>query len=551
MTATAFRRSPAPQSPRATRATGEARNVRGIVALLYSRVSTEEQEREGLSLPAQLKDCRRYAAGLGWVIGDEYRDVLSGRRDDRPGYQRLLADVRRLRAEGRPVAVVVKWLHRLGRRVLEAVRCRAELRGLGVPVHSLMEGGEVSDFLANVMAATAEEEVRQLGERVREVIRHAQENGWHHVGRPRWGYRWRDARPEERAQGAPRRVLEAHPDEAPFATEAWRRVANGDSLHAVARWAAELPEEARGVRSLDRVEVTKLMHAPVYVGRHQTGAPDVLARPRGRWPALVDEETWRRVQERIASHRRVPHQGSDRYLLTGLIFCSRCGGRMSGWGGPGATSGRPDTPARYRCYGYLRGALAPDRRCRATVARLPVDKAVLDLVGPFLASVAEANPELRAALERAWRDLQRPRERAETARRARQLEARAAQATARLQRAVDKYVDDKLTDAEYQAKREREEGARDRALAELAALRSAPAPAPLPPLAAVLNEVGTWDQALRSMDVADQRRTLTALIDRVVPRRVRWGVYEVDVIWTPTGEALRRLAESLPEVGSA
>ena len=41
-------------------------------ALLYIRVSGREQEREGLSLPAQLADCQRLASAqarrrVGWV----------------------------------------------------------------------------------------------------------------------------------------------------------------------------------------------------------------------------------------------------------------------------------------------------------------------------------------------------------------------------------------------------------------------------------------------------------------------------------------------------
>jgi DNA invertase Pin-like site-specific DNA recombinase len=82
--------------------------------VIYTRVSSEEQEREGLSLAAQLADCRRYVAAHSWVIAAEHQDVMSGRRDDRPSYQALLADVRRLRREGQNVIVVVKWLHRLG-----------------------------------------------------------------------------------------------------------------------------------------------------------------------------------------------------------------------------------------------------------------------------------------------------------------------------------------------------------------------------------------------------------------------------------------------------
>ena len=100
------------------------------IALIYTRVSSDDQAREGVSLDAQLAACRRYAVENGWVIGREYQDVLSGKRDDRVEYQALLADIRRLRAEGRPVAVVVMRLDRLGRRVLERVRSREELKAL-------------------------------------------------------------------------------------------------------------------------------------------------------------------------------------------------------------------------------------------------------------------------------------------------------------------------------------------------------------------------------------------------------------------------------------
>ena len=154
-----------------------------ITALIYTRVSTDEQAREGLSLDAQLADCRRYAAGMGWVLGSEHQDVLKGTRDDRPQYQALLAEVRRLRAEGRAVAVVVAALDRFGRAILERVRSREELKRLGVATHSVREGGEVSDIVANVLAAVAQEEVRRLGERVSAVRAHVAGNGWKFPGR--------------------------------------------------------------------------------------------------------------------------------------------------------------------------------------------------------------------------------------------------------------------------------------------------------------------------------------------------------------------------------
>src|SRR3954470_11395487 len=97
-------------------------------ALIYTRVSSDEQAREGVSLDAQLRECRQYAARLGWLLGAEYQDVMSGTRDDRPQYQALLSDARGLRAEGHAAVVVVAALDRFGRKLLERVRCREELK---------------------------------------------------------------------------------------------------------------------------------------------------------------------------------------------------------------------------------------------------------------------------------------------------------------------------------------------------------------------------------------------------------------------------------------
>jgi hypothetical protein len=113
-------------------------------ALIHTRVSSDDQEREGLRLPALSAVCRRYAAEKGWAIGTEYQDMLSGKRDDRPGYQRLLEDARRLRVEGRTVVVVAAWLHRFGRRELERVRSREELKALGAALHSAKGGALLS-----------------------------------------------------------------------------------------------------------------------------------------------------------------------------------------------------------------------------------------------------------------------------------------------------------------------------------------------------------------------------------------------------------------------
>ena len=59
-------------------------------AALYSRVSTEDQARDGYSLDAQIRRMEAYCQVRGWNVGGIYRDEgYSGRDIDRPEYQKM------------------------------------------------------------------------------------------------------------------------------------------------------------------------------------------------------------------------------------------------------------------------------------------------------------------------------------------------------------------------------------------------------------------------------------------------------------------------------
>lgn len=496
-------------------------------ALIYTRVSTEEQAREGLSLEAQLAECRRYAAARGWAIGrDDYCDVQSGRRDDRPHYQRLLADVRAARAAGRSVVVLVAALDRFGRRLLERVRARDELKRLGVAVHSVRDGGEVSDLVSNILASVAEEESRRLGERVAAAKRHAGAQGWHEWGWPPWGYRWRPATAEERGQGSPRSVLEFDPLAAPYVRQLFERVAGGTSARKAAEWVATLPEWARGGRRLAWPVVRRILASPVY-----------LAAPPARWPPLVEPALFGEVQRRIRGHQVHPHQATGHFLLTGFLRCPRCGGRMCGrsaWGRPS-----------YQCTGDVRGAGAPVLLCRWFAGTALVDPLVREPVGALLGAVLRIDDRLQRRLEQAWERLRHPEAGRGEGRRA-AAERAAAQARERLRVAALRFVDGELDRAGYELVRERAEADLDAAGLELAAVVEPEPGAHLPPLGKVLGRAEGWVADWRSASLAEQRAVLAELVDVVVPARVGAargpGVrYEVAIGWTALGEALREV----------
>src|SRR5882762_8086669 len=56
-------------------------------AVIYARVSSKEQEKEGFSIPAQLKLLKEYAAAQGFGIAQEYVDVETAKQTGRAAFR--------------------------------------------------------------------------------------------------------------------------------------------------------------------------------------------------------------------------------------------------------------------------------------------------------------------------------------------------------------------------------------------------------------------------------------------------------------------------------
>src|SRR5690349_22545230 len=60
-------------------------------AVIYARVSSKEQEKEGFSIPAQLKLLKEYAAAQGFAIVQEYLDVETAKLTGRAAFGEMVA----------------------------------------------------------------------------------------------------------------------------------------------------------------------------------------------------------------------------------------------------------------------------------------------------------------------------------------------------------------------------------------------------------------------------------------------------------------------------
>ena len=64
-------------------------------AVIYARVSSKEQEKEGFSIPAQLKLLRQYAREQHLTIVREFVDVETAKQSGRGGFGEMIAALKR------------------------------------------------------------------------------------------------------------------------------------------------------------------------------------------------------------------------------------------------------------------------------------------------------------------------------------------------------------------------------------------------------------------------------------------------------------------------
>lgn len=132
----------------------------GKVVAIYMRVSSRAQKTE-----SQEPDLKRWAEGQGQPV-KWYTDTFTGRTMDRPGWNRLTADI-----EAGKVSKVVCWrLDRCGRTAKGLVTLFDDLNRRKVGLVSLRDGLDLGTpagrLMANVIASVAAYEVEVRSERV-------------------------------------------------------------------------------------------------------------------------------------------------------------------------------------------------------------------------------------------------------------------------------------------------------------------------------------------------------------------------------------------------
>ena len=281
---------------------------------IYIRVSTLEQAQEGYSIGEQKERLIAYCKAHDWVIADIYVDGgYSGANLNRPGIQKLMSE-----AQNFDVVLVYK-LDRLSRSQRDTLYLIEEVfLPNKVDFVSMQESFDTSSpfgkAMIGLLAVFAQLEREQIKERTYMGRVARAKKGLHHGGGSiPIGYDYKDGK------------LVINPYEAEQIRKIYELYLSGKSLIDVLRYMQKANYVSKYGRYKSWTTLRSILRNATYTGQLHFGEVVV----ENVYEAVIDKETFQAVQKLLVERARpegvTPFKSS--HLLTGLIFCGRCGAR--------------------------------------------------------------------------------------------------------------------------------------------------------------------------------------------------------------------------------
>lgn len=293
------------------------------IAVIYCRVSSAKQVKQGDGLASQETRCREYARYNRYTVVEIFRDDLSGSLTMRPGMQAMLAFLRKNRRV-QPI-VIIDDISRRARGVKAHMELRAAIDIAGGILESpSVEFGEDADSELRefILASVAQHQRRKNAEQTVNRMRARVMNGYWPFAVP-IGYR----RQHSRGHG---KVLQPNEPYASILREALESYACGrfetqvevkQFLESQPGFPKDLPNgEIRNQRVHD------ILTRPIYAGYVEAPKWEV-SRRKGQHEGLISYEAFEKIQARLRGTAKAPARkdiNAD-FPLRGFVLCNDCG----------------------------------------------------------------------------------------------------------------------------------------------------------------------------------------------------------------------------------
>lgn len=294
---------------------------------IYCRVSVEERDKPGLSIPTQRETLDLQARAQGMAVAGCYvdADVSAGiPLAVRPEGANLCAGVLR----GDYDAVLATKVDRMFRDTVDCLTTDRLWRSHGCAMVLLDIGGQMVDtgtamgqMVLTVAVAFAAFERQRIAERVRDTHAHQRNRGIYHTGPVPYGYR-REKRIHE---GRETSFYVPDEEKAAHLLEVFQRAAMGESTWAIASALNAAGVPSPGGMAWSPGVVDTVLSAPVYCGlcngRRSTAPPTEAVNV----DPLVPHELWQAAKAARRVVKALPTRQRNSHPLAGLVKCGACG----------------------------------------------------------------------------------------------------------------------------------------------------------------------------------------------------------------------------------
>ena len=257
------------------------------MVVAYYRYSSSSQNEASIDQQREL--VQRWAFSQGLTVVAEYEDAAkTGTNADRPGYQLMLRDLKKIK----PAYVAVWKNDRLARDRAELLLVKQTIRSVGAKLHYI-EGISHNDFpdsvlMEGVADAFAEYYSRQLSANIRQGQRYNTERALSN------GHRIFGITVNKDKHYVP------DPETAPIVSQIFDDYASGVSMQKIAdRLNAQGVRTTRGYRFTPR-SFNKLLKNRAYIDEYSYSEHLI----EDGMPRLVEDETFEEVQRRFTINKR-------------------------------------------------------------------------------------------------------------------------------------------------------------------------------------------------------------------------------------------------------
>jgi len=289
-------------------------------AVLYARVSSKEQEREGYSIDAQLKLMRQFAREKGLKVVHEYQEAESAKGAGRKVFNEMLSY---LKANPQIRHLLCEKTDRLSRNFKDIATLDTLMNEQNLVILLVKENAEISKdskshekFMFGIKALMAKNYSDNLSEEVKKGLREKAQQGHYPGGNIPYGYRL----DKNTGQISPDPLLAHHVAEF-FESYASNKI----SLRALANLARSKGlTTPRSGKPITTSQIERMLKNPFYYGEFRWNGEIY----KGNHEPIISRELFEEVQRTFASHNR-PQLHRRKFAFGSLMTCSRCGCKIT------------------------------------------------------------------------------------------------------------------------------------------------------------------------------------------------------------------------------